>query len=62
LIDGQNTGTRFTFQDSMGTGVFIGTRRRLAAGVDIAHYSNGNLFGRNPGVTVPLHFSLGYAF
>jgi Lipid A 3-O-deacylase (PagL)/Outer membrane protein beta-barrel domain len=61
-IDGEETGRRFTFQDFMGAGVFLGRKRRVAAEVRIAHYSNGNLFPQNPGVTIPVGFYLGTTF
>lgn len=61
-IDGEQTGKRFTFQDFMGAGVFLGRTKRIAAEVRIEHYSNGNLFPQNPGVTVPLTFYLGTSF
>ena len=62
LLDGQATGRRFTFQDYMGIGAFIGTNRRLTAGLKINHYSNGNIFTENAGVKVPLTLTLGYTF
>jgi hypothetical protein len=46
----------------MGAGIFIDPRRHFNAEVRIMHYSNGNLFPRNPGITVPLDFNLGYSF
>ena len=61
-IDGEETGRRFTFQDFMGAGVFLGRNRRVTAEVRIAHYSNGNLFPQNAGVTIPLGFYLGSTF
>jgi len=61
-IDGEDTGKRFTFQDFMGGGVLLGRKRRVTAEVRIAHYSNGNLFPQNPGVTIPLGFYLGTSF
>ncbi len=61
-IDGQDTGKRFTFQDFMGARVFLGRSRKLTAEVRIAHYSNGNLFPRNAGVTIPLGLLLGSTF
>jgi opacity protein-like surface antigen len=61
-IDGKDTGRHFTFQDFMGVGLFTDHRRRVNAEIRIAHYSNGNLFPRNPGVTVPIGFNLGYTF
>ena len=61
-IDGEDTGKRFTFQDFMSGGVLLGKKRRVTAEVRIAHYSNGNLFPQNPGVTIPLGFYLGTSF
>jgi len=61
-IDDKDTGKRFTFQDFLGAGVFAGRNRHLNAEIRIAHYSNGNLFPQNAGVTIPLGFNLGYAF
>lgn len=63
VVDDIETGTnRFTFQDFMGMGVFAGRNRNIMLGITIVHYSNGNLFPRNPGVSVPLTFSAGYTF
>jgi hypothetical protein len=61
-IDSNETGRQFTFQDFMGVGTFMGSAKHLNAEVRIAHYSNGNLFPRNAGITVPLGFHLGYAY
>jgi hypothetical protein len=61
-IDGAETGRHFTFQDFMSAGVFLGRHRKVAAEARIAHYSNGNLFPQNPGVTIPLGFYLGTTF
>ncbi|HYR91856.1 MAG TPA: acyloxyacyl hydrolase [Terriglobia bacterium] len=61
-IDNQDTGRRFTFQDFMGAGVFVGRGRNLNAEIRIAHYSNGNVFPQNAAVTIPLSFNLGFAF
>lgn len=62
LIDGEETGKHFTFQDMMGIGAFAGKKKNINAGIRIAHYSNGNLFPQNNGVMIPLTFSIGYAF
>jgi Lipid A 3-O-deacylase (PagL) len=62
VIDGQDTGRHFTFQDSMGLGIFAGKARRLGAEIQIGHFSNGNLFPANAGVSIPLTFGLGYTF
>ena len=61
-IDGEATGRAFTFQDFMNAGILLGKNRRITAEVRIAHYSNGNLFPQNPGVTIPLGFYLGTSF
>ena len=61
-IDGAETGRRFTFQDFMSAGVFLGRSRRVSTEIRIAHDSNGNLFPQNPGVTIPLGFYVGSTF
>ena len=61
-IDGMDTGRHFTFQDFIGGGAYLGSRRNIVAGVKINHYSNGNIFTENAGVKVPVTFTLGYAF
>jgi len=61
-IDGNDTGRHFTFQDFMGLGFYAGKGRRVNAEVRIGHYSNGNLFPQNAGVSIPLTFNLGYTF
>jgi hypothetical protein len=62
VIDGEETGRRFTFQDFMGLGAFIGHRKKTKAEIRISHYSNGNLFPQNAGVTVPLTVIVGRSF
>jgi hypothetical protein len=62
IIDNEETGRKFTFQDFMGIGFFAGARKNWNAGIRIVHFSNGNIFPQNAGVKVPLTFSLGYAF
>lgn len=62
VIDKLETGTKFTFQDLMGIGIFAGKKRNLNAEINIDHYSNGNIFPNNPGLKIPLTFSVGYAF
>lgn len=62
MIDGENTGEHFTFQDNMGTGVFFGKRRNQNVELKIGHYSNGNVFSENDAVKIPLSLILGYAF
>lgn len=59
-IDQELTGKHFTFQDFMGMGFFAGRHKRMNVEMNINHYSNGNLFTENPGLTIPLTFNLGY--
>ena len=61
-IDGLETGARFTFQDFMSVGAFLGKTRRFNAELGIKHYSNGNMFTTNAGVRVPLTLTLGLTF
>ena len=62
IIDGMDTGEKFTFQDFMGLGIFTGKKRKLNAEVRIAHYSNGNIFPQNNGLMIPLTLNIGYSF
>jgi len=62
VIDDRDTGRRFTFQDFMGFGGFIGEQKRINVEININHYSNGNILSENAGVKIPLTFKLGYAF
>jgi hypothetical protein len=61
-FDGRDTGRKFTFQDSMGLGAYLGRNRSFNLEVRVTHYSNGNLFPRNAGVSVPLAFNIGHSF
>lgn len=61
-LDGLDLGSRFTFQDFLGGGVLVGPAKRVAVGVKINHYSNGNLFPENAGVMVPVTFTAGWVF
>ncbi|MGE0446055.1 MAG: acyloxyacyl hydrolase [Vicinamibacterales bacterium] len=61
-LDALDTGRRFTFQDFLGVGAFLGRDRRWTTGVKINHYSNGNIFTENAGVKVPLTVLVGYVF
>lgn len=62
ILDSQDIGRRFTFQDIIGTGVFLGKKRNILAELSISHYSNGNIFPSNPGTKIPLTLSLAYGF
>lgn len=61
-LDGRDTGEHVTYQDFMGFGAFFGKKRNLNAELKIIHYSNGNVFAKNPGIDVPLTLNFGYAF
>lgn len=61
-LDDLNTGAKFTFQDMMGVGAFLGKSRRLNAEVSIKHFSNGNLATANAGIKIPLTFKVGLVF
>jgi hypothetical protein len=62
IIDGKNTGKKFTFRDYMGMGIYAGKSRHFNAEFNIGHFSNGNVFPSNAGVKIPLSFNLGYAW
>ncbi len=62
VLDNEQTGRHFTFQDLLGIGSFIGKDRKINAELNIGHFSNGNIFPYNGGVKVPLTFCLGYTF
>ncbi|HVN57005.1 MAG TPA: acyloxyacyl hydrolase [Bacteroidales bacterium] len=62
MLDKQELGGNFTFQDFMGAGFFTGKERKFSVEFHISHFSNGNLYPRNAGVCVPLSMHLGYAF
>lgn len=62
IIDGNDTGEHFTFQDNVGAGMFFGERRNWNAEIKIGHYSNGNVFPVNAAVKIPLSLNVGYAF
>ena len=59
MLDGRDTGERFTFQDFMGVGAFLGKTRRMNVELGVKHYSNGNIFTENPGIKIPLTLTLG---
>ncbi len=62
VIDGLETGERFTFQDFMSVGGFFGKTRRMNAEIGVKHYSNGNIFTKNAGIKIPLTLTLGLTF
>jgi len=62
VLDGEDTGRNFTFQDLIGVGLYTGRSHRLNVELRIGHYSNGNILPRNAGIRVPVTLNLGYAF
>jgi hypothetical protein len=62
VVDGIDLGRKFTFQDYMGIGSYLGKERKICGELRITHYSNGNIFPSNEGLTIPLSFNLGYTF
>jgi hypothetical protein len=62
VIDGLETGARFTFQDFMGIGAYLRPDRRLNAEIGIKHFSNGNLFVTNASIKVPVTLTIGLTF
>jgi Lipid A 3-O-deacylase (PagL) len=62
VIDGRDTGVRFTFQDFLGIGAYVGRGRRYDVEIGIKHYSNGNIFTQNAAVKIPLTVSIGRTF
>ncbi len=61
-IDNMNTGGNFTFYDSLGVGFLLGSKKSVNLGLQIAHFSNGNLLPNNPGIDIPAMLTLGYTF
>jgi hypothetical protein len=63
VIDSAVAGpNHFTFQDSIGAGMFVGRGRHVTITAGIAHYSNGNIFATNPGIATPLAIGIGYVY
>lgn len=62
VLDGDDTGKRFTFYDAIALGAFFGKTRQCNVELRIGHYSNGNVFPQNGGVKIPLSLNLGIAF
>ena len=58
-LDDMDTGTRFTFQDFMTVGAFVGKARRMNVELGLKHFSNGNLFTNNASIKIPLTVTLG---
>lgn len=61
-IDNLETGPKFTYQDFIEMGAFLGEKRKLNLALKIIHYSNGNIFSKNAGIAIPVTLSLGKTF
>lgn len=61
-LDNRYMGGHFIFQDALGFGALVGASKHINLSVKIGHYSNGSLLPSNPGIDIPILFSLGYAF
>jgi len=61
-MDGKDTGNHFTFQDFMEFGIFMGKKKNINISAKIIHYSNGNLFLKNSGISIPVNLGIGYSF
>lgn len=59
---GSDLGTNLLFEDFMGAGVRLGRHKHIELGLKLVHYSNGDIFTKNPGFDVPLVMMLGYAY
>jgi hypothetical protein len=62
VMDGEDLGNRFTFQDVLGFGMFVNQRRNTFIQIDVGHFSNGNFFASNPGVKIPTTIAIGKGF
>jgi hypothetical protein len=62
MIDGRDTGERFTFQDFMGVGSFIGEARRMNVEAGSKPSWTGNLLSSNASIKVPLTLTFGFTF
>ncbi len=62
VLDGIDTGEEATLQDFMGIGFLLFNEKKVNLDFKIMHYSNGNIFTKNPGIAIPLTIGLGYAF
>ena len=59
-VNGTQTGKHFTFFDAITLGLIY--NKHIDFGLEMAHYSNGNLFPQNPGFCIPLSLHIGYVF
>ncbi|MEO8400188.1 MAG: acyloxyacyl hydrolase [Gammaproteobacteria bacterium] len=61
-LDHQNLGMHFAFQDQLGVGANLGSRRQFSFILSALHYSNASLCSKNAGITVPIMLNLEYGF
>jgi hypothetical protein len=62
IFGDKDLGSYFIFQDFIGLGLQIGQKKAFNLALRLVHYSNGDIFPRNPGFDVPLVLYLGYSF
>ena len=62
VIDERDAGSYFTFQDYLGIGMFLGKSKCLNLSLKLLHYSNGNVLPKNPGISAPVSFNIGYTW
>jgi len=62
VLDGNDVGKAFTFQDLLGVGIYALESRRFNLEARIGHYSNGNLLPRNAGIRLPFTLLAGWTF
>lgn len=60
--DNHDMYSRFTFQDFIGFGAFIGKDQALNVSFRLVHYSNGFLVPKDPGMDVPFLLTIGWAW
>ncbi len=60
VIDNQQLGMHFAFQDQVGLGATVGKTQALSILFSAFHYSNGSLGAHNSGITVPMMLTAEY--
>jgi hypothetical protein len=62
FFNGVDSGSKFTFQDFLGFGAFLGRSKRININLKIIHFSNGNTLPHNPGICIPVMLGVGISF
>lgn len=62
VVGKTDLGAYLIFQDTMGLGLMLGRDQAFNFDVRLVHYSNGDIFPKNPGFDVPVMVYLGYSF